>query len=272
MNVAVENTTIAMAVDVVEHIKYIAKSRASIEALKSANLLKSLNINALVLGQNGVGKKELCRYILPDAQVVDGRDLQEVLGYISTKDNVIIKDFNSITNYQKVKSAIEVYKTRIIATSSKSLNDKIMDEFFSLKITIPPLSEREEDIQPLAKKFFEEVSHVFGDERYKDISLDDFKFDTSENCYSLRKSVYLKYLIDSLSEDDVMLVMEEFLSKKIGGRNDYRDQLHLFDVPLIRSGFKKFNSQLAMSEKFGLNRNTLRKKINEYKEQFKLEE
>ena len=48
---------------------------------------------------------------------------------------------------------------------------------------------------------------------------------------------------------------------KIGGRNDYRDNLHLFDVPLIRSGFKKFSSQLNMSEKFGLNRNTLRKKI-----------
>lgn len=67
-------------------------------------------------------------------------------------------------------------------------------------------------------------------------------------------------MIDSFSEEDVMLVMEEFLSKRIGGRNDYRDQLHLFDVPLIRSGFKKFNSQLSMSEKFGLNRNTLRKK------------
>jgi DNA-binding NtrC family response regulator len=261
-----------MAVDAVEHIKYIAKSRASIEALKSANLLKSLNINAIILGENGVGKEELCRYILPDAQVVEGNDLQEILGYISTKDNVIIKNFNQISNFQKVKSAIEVYKTRIIATSTKALNEKIMDDFFSLKITIPPLREREEDIKPLAKKFFEEVSHVFGEDKYKDISLDDFKFDISENCYSLRKSVYLKYLIDSFSEEDVMLVMEEFLSKKIGGRNDYRDQLHLFDVPLIRSGFKKFHSQLAMSERFGLNRNTLRKKINEYKDRFGLEE
>jgi hypothetical protein len=40
----------------------------------------------------------------------------------------------------------------------------------------------------------------------------------------------------------------------------------LFDVPLIKSGYAKFGSQLAMSEKFGLNRNTLRKKINDYKD------
>jgi len=68
-----------------------------------------------------------------------------------------------------------------------------------------------------------------------------------------------------------MSVMEDFLDKKLGGRNDYRDNLHLFDVPLIRSGFKKFNSQLNMSEKFGLNRNTLRKKITEYKDKYTLQ-
>ena len=251
--------------------KYIARSRASVEALKSANLLKSLNINAMILGEQGVGKSALCKYILPEAGVVDGEDLQEVLGYVSTQDNVIIKNFDKIQNYQKLKSALEAYKTRVIATSIKPLSEKIMDDFFSLKITIPPLSEREEDIEPLAKKFFEEVSTVFGEDKYKDISLKDFNFDISQNCYSLRKSVYLKYLIDSFSEDDVMQVMEEFLSKQIGGRNDYREQLYLFDVPLIRCGFKKFNSQLAMSEKFGLNRNTLRKKINDYKDIYKLD-
>jgi DNA-binding NtrC family response regulator len=260
-----------MVVDVVDHTKYIARSRASIEALKSANLLKSLNVNAIILGERGVGKEALCRHILPDSIVVDGGDINELIGYISTQDHVIIKDFDKVTNYQKVKSAIEAYKTRIIATSSKALNEKVLDDFFSLKITIPPLSERDEDVALLAKKFFEEVSTVFGEKKEQDFSLENFQFDISENCYSLRKSVYLKYLIDSLSENDVMQIMEEFLSKKIGGRNDYRDQLYLFDVPLIRCGFKKFHSQLSMSEKFGLNRNTLRKKINDYKDDYILE-
>lgn len=258
-----------MAVDAVDHTSYIAKSRASLEALKSANLLKSLNINALIIGAGGVGKQSLAKFILPDAVIVDGGDMHEMLGFISTVDAVIIKNFEKISNYPKIKSAIDVYKTRVIATSKESLSETIIDEFFSLKITLPPLSQREEDIEPLAKKFFKEVSVMFGNED-EDISLEGLKIDISQNCYSLRKSVYLKYLINSFNEDDVMQVMEEYLFKNIGGRNDYRDNLHLFDVPMIRSGFKKFNSQLNMSEKFGLNRNTLRKKISDYKEKYTL--
>jgi len=260
-----------VAAEAVDNNSYIAKSRASQEALKSANLLKSLNINALILGEHGVGKETLAKFILPDSVVVDGNNLQELLGYISNVDNIIIKNFEKINNYQKVNLALESYKTRIIATSSKNISEKIYDEFFSLKITIPPLSQREEDIEALTKKFFTEVSEVFGIEKIDDMSLKNLKIDISDNCFSLRKSVYLKYLMETLNEDDVMDVMEEFLSKRIGGRNDYREQLYLFDVPLIRTGFKKFNSQLSMSEKFGLNRNTLRKKINDYKDKYKLD-
>lgn len=244
----------------VDHTSYIAKSRASLEALKSANLLKSLNINALILGENGTGKQTLAKFILPDAPVVDGADLNEVLSFVSAVDAVIIKNFDKINNYSKLESALELYKTRVIATSKHKLSEKINDDFFSLQITIDPLSQREEDIKPLAKKFFEEISSVFGEENMCDMYLENLNFDLSNNCYSLRKSVYLKYLISSLDENGVMSVMEDYLDKKIGGRNDYRDNLHLFDVPLIRSGFKKFSSQLNMSEKFGLNRNTLRKK------------
>lgn len=255
----------------VDHTSYIAKSRASLEALKSANLLKSLNISALILGELGTGKKTLAKFILPDAPVVDGADLNEVLSFISTADAVIIRNFDKISNYSKLESALELYKTRIIATSKTKLSEKINDEFFSLQITVAPLSQREEDIEPLANKFFKEVSNIFGNENISDAYLKSLNFDLSNNCYSLRKSVYLKYLISSLDEDGVMSVMEDYLDKQLGGRNDYRDNLHLFDVPLIRSGFKKFNSQLNMSEKFGLNRNTLRKKITEYKDKYTLQ-
>ena len=258
-----------MVAVVVDHTSYIAKSRASLEALKSANLLKSLKINALILGEAGTGKETLAKFILPDAKVVDGHNLKEVLSYVSTNNSIIIKNFDKVSNFNLLLSTIEEHKTRVIATSKTELLDKIHSEFFALMITIPPLVQREEDIEPLVGKFFEEVSAIFGDS--KDTSLKDLNIDLSNNCYSLRKSVYIRYLINSLGEEDVMQVMEEFLSKKLGGRNDYRDQLYLFDVPMLRCGFKKFNSQLNMSEKFGLNRNTLRKKINDYKDDYKLQ-
>jgi transcriptional regulator with AAA-type ATPase domain len=258
-----------VVVVVVDHTNYIAKSRASLEALKSANLLKSLNINALVLGEAGTGKETLAKFILPEAKVLDGSNFQELLSYIGTNDSVIIKNFDKISNFSKLKSVLNENSTRIIATSRFELSDKVTNDFFSLMITIPPLSQREEDIEPLKEKFFEEVSTIFGDS--KDVSLKDLKIDLSNNCHSLKKSVYIKYLINSFEEDDVMQVMEDFLIKKIGGRNDYRDQLYLFDVPMLRCGFKKFTSQLNMSEKFGLNRNTLRKKVNDYKTRYKLQ-
>lgn len=253
-----------------DHTNYIARSRASQEALKSAILLKSLNVNAVILGEPGVGKKTLAKMVLPNAPIVEGHNLQEVLGFIGTQEQLIINNFDEIDNLKKCSETILIHKTRIIATAKPSYVEAL-DDIFSLKITIDPLRDRPEDIEPLAMKFFQEVSVVFGFKMPQDICLNDYDFDVSQNCYSLRKSVYLKSLIASLSQEDVMEMMQGFLDKKIGGKNDYRDLLHLFDVPLLRAGFKKFHSQLAMSEKFGLNRNTLRKKINEYKNHFTLD-
>jgi DNA-binding protein Fis len=64
----------------------------------------------------------------------------------------------------------------------------------------------------------------------------------------------------------LMSVIQEYLSDKLGSKNDYRNYLHLYEVPLIRAGLKQFKSQLQLSEKLGLNRNTLRKKIEELRQ------
>jgi DNA-binding protein Fis len=51
------------------------------------------------------------------------------------------------------------------------------------------------------------------------------------------------------------------LEDKIGTNSDYRNNLYIYEVPLIRAGLKKFKSQLQLADRLGLNRNTLRKKI-----------
>ena len=248
-----------------DHTNYIAKSRASIEALKSANLLKSVTVNALILGESGVGKKTLAEHIT-SSPIADGHILSEVLTLVENNRQVIIENFDKISNFHKLKTAIETYKTRIIATSTHCMNEPLMDEFFSLKIVIPPLRERIEDVEPLVEKFINEVYEVFGQGNAKDkISSHMIQLDISTNAHSLKRSVYRAYLMNALSEEEMLGVMEHFLLPRIGKQNDYRDLLYLFDVPMIRSGYKKFGSQLAMSEKFGLNRNTLRKKINDCK-------
>ena len=43
--------------------EYIALDSISKEILNSAKLLQSVEVNALILGENGVGKKSLAKYI-----------------------------------------------------------------------------------------------------------------------------------------------------------------------------------------------------------------
>ncbi|NCD12056.1 MAG: Fis family transcriptional regulator [Epsilonproteobacteria bacterium] len=259
-----------MVADVVDHTNYIAKSRASIEALKSANLLKSVSINALILGESGVGKQTLARHI-SSAPIVDASSFNDLLALIETNHTLIVKNFHKITNYKKLRVALDVYKTRIIATSNVHIDETIIDDFFSLKILIPPLRERQEDIAPLMEKFALEARLMFDDAYGDSLSLESIVPDVSKNCYSLRRSVYNAYLMNSFGEEEILTMMQNFLFNRIGGRNDYRDLLYLFDVPMIKSGYAKFGSQLAISEKFGLNRNTLRKKINDYKDRLTLD-
>jgi len=242
---------------------FIAKSRASKEALKSANLLKSLNINALIIGDRGVGKNTLARHIL-DAPTADGSKLKELLKALEINSSLIIKNFDKIVNFEQLKKVISLNKNKIIAISENSLNSSIEDSFFSLKIHIPPLRNRKEDVSALSDIFYNEAKEIYG-ELLSEFDLDQIELDLSENIYSLKKSVYFAYLKNTLTSKDVQNILEQFLISQLGSGNDYRDLLYIFDVPLIKSGFKKYGSQLAMSKAFGLNRNTLRKKIIEYR-------
>jgi DNA-binding NtrC family response regulator len=260
MTLVVQLTAVAA---VVLEKDFIAKSRASKEALKSANLLKSLNINALIIGDRGVGKNTLARHIL-DAFTVDGSKFKELLKALETNNNLIIKNFDKISNFEQLKKAIKANNNKIIAISENPLSNSVEDDFFSLKIHLPPLVERREDVVALSNIFYDEAKEIYG-ELINEFDLNQIELDLSENIYSLKKSVYFAYLKNSLTSNDVQDMLEQFLISKLGSGNDYRELLYIFDIPLIKSGFKKYGSQLAMSKAFGINRNTLRKKITEYK-------
>ena len=124
------------AMDVVEHTNFIAKSRASKEALKSANLLKSLKINAIILGESGVGKLTLAKFILPKAVVADGSNEKELLKILDSVDSIIIRNFTKISNFAKVKTLIEKNAIRVIATSSIDAINSTIDDFFSLSAVV----------------------------------------------------------------------------------------------------------------------------------------
>ena len=76
----------------------------------------------------------------------------------------------------------------------------------------------------------------------------------------------INYLLQDINDIELMSIMQNYLSNKLGSNNDYKNFLHLYEVPLIKAGLEKFKSQLQLSDKLGLNRNTLRKKIVDNKE------
>ncbi|WP_345989829.1 helix-turn-helix domain-containing protein [Sulfurimonas sp. HSL1-2] len=247
--------------------EFLAASHASTEALRTATLLKTLQVNALISGPKGTGKQTLARVILPGAVVLDARDFDNVLNALESNDEVVLTHIEHCPNITLLFERVKTDKVRMIATaSSEYLSDAIW-EFFSVKIALPPLVDRPEDVELLISHFNAEADRIF--DLVRETSAAGKKPDLSDNAYSLRKQIYFERLMGGVNEAEVMQVMERYLQAQMGSHNDYRKFLHLYEVPLIRTGLRKFKSQLQLAERLGLNRNTLRKKIAE-NEQFGL--
>jgi DNA-binding NtrC family response regulator len=250
------------AVDAVT--SFITASGASSQAFKTATLLKTLNINALIIGESGVGKKSLAKYILQDASVMEASNHDELLIALDSSKEIIITNLEKSPNISKLLDTIEAKNLRLIATASPTFDIQRVEEFFALIFSIPPLSQREEDIKPLIEKFTKEASELFESEDSLDFS--DIVPDLSKNGDSLKRQIMVQYLLDNIKDVELMQIIEKYLFKRLGSNSDYKDFLYLYEAPLINAGLKKFKSQLQLSDKLGLNRNTLRKKIAENKQ------
>ncbi len=240
---------------------FLGTSRASAEAFKTANLLKTLNVNALIYGEHGTGKLTLARYILPNAPIFSTENFDELLEAINSNKEIIITHIEEAPNLKRLIDAIAASNVRVLVTSRDTALNELMEENFSVRIHIPPLRERLEDIEPLMELFIDEANAIFGED--KPFEMPTYEFDLSKNAISLRRQLFLHYQFSNISENNLIGIIEQYLSDKLGSQNDYRKFLHLYEVPLIRVGLKQFKSQLQLSDKLGLNRNTLRKKIAE---------
>jgi len=257
MNV-VEVMEKAMAEAAVEHTNFIACLCAASEALRSANLLNSLNTNALIIGSKGVGKATLAQQII-NVPMLSQEHFLEILKTCENNTSLIICHFDKISNIHLLKETISKTNTRIIATTTSPLSESVMDAFFSLTVILPLLAERIEDVDPLVEQFFLEICTVFGQSKNQTPPLPPFVSDLSQNGYSFRRCVYTAFMMGAFKKVDILAIMEAYISKHIG-----LGLLYLFALPLIKAGFEAFGPQLVMAEKFGFNRNRLRKKIEEY--------
>lgn len=245
---------------------YIAISKNSKEILNSAHLLQSVQVNALISGDAGVGKKSLGKYILPKAPIFKAKNLQrDISDNIINLQNssIVIDKIENITNIDLLINWINENGIRVIATTQKEeLNSKLA-ELFSITIELPPLKEREEDIKALISKFSKEASDTL------DLDLiipSKLMVNVSNNAHSLRKSIYFSYLFETIGEDEILMFMENYMFSNMQGENSYKDFLYLLEVPMLKAASKKYKSQVQMAKHLGLNRITLRKKLDTHKE------
>jgi len=250
----------AAAVDVT---KFITACEASSQAKKTATLLKTLTVSALITGEVGVGKKTLASFILPDAFIIDASNFDELLLALENSKNLIITNLDNSPNIERLIQAIKENDVRVIATAKESFMNQAIDELFSIKFNIPPLRERMEDVRELTQKFITDAIVLFGGSNNFDVS--NFKPDLSQNALSLKRQVMINYLLQDIQDTELMDIIEQYLHNKLGSKSDYRKFLYLYEAPLIKAGLHKFKSQVQLAESLGLNRNTLRKKITENK-------
>ncbi len=250
---------VVQMMEVVDVTSFINASPSSAEAFKTATLLKTLSVNALISGEVGVGKKSLAKYILPDAAVVDASDFEELLKILESVNEVIIVNFENSPNIKKVVDLIRANSIRIVATSKTSFFNEYVDDVFSIKFDIPPLNQRPEDVDKLVEKFSEEAASMFCNS--KKFNSTNFTPDLSQNSNSLKRQVMINSLLYDIKDIELMDIIENYLLDRLGSQSDYRNFLYLYEVPLIKAGISRFKSQLQLADRLGLNRNTLRKKI-----------
>jgi len=252
-------SVVAVAAALAVDASYITASASSAQAFKTATLLKTLSVNSLITGEIGVGKKSLAQYILPDAPILDASNYDELLTALESASEIVITNLENSPNIKKILDIVDMNNIRLIATAKSSYFNEIADRLFSIKFDIPPLEQRPEDVDQLIKKFIKEASLLFCTK--EEFKIENFRPDLSQNSNSLRRQIMINYLLQDINENELMDIIQNYLVEKLGSNSDYKNFLHLYEVPIIRAGLQRFKSQLQLADKLGLNRNTLRKKI-----------
>ncbi len=244
--------------------RFITASPASKNALNMMMVSSPLPLNILVFGQEGVGRKRLIRTVFPDAPSYDAVALEKLFWEskidFSTTKEVIVYDIDKAGNVKQLVQQLEAQNLKIIATASEK--KEIFDEKFLVKIDITPLSQRPEDTAILVEDYIQKAKDLFRIQ--SDMTPDMIDINLENNSISLKESIYRSLLLGSINQEQMMDVLEQFLSKEIETKTDYKALLEIFEVPLLKAMRKRYKSQLQMANQLGINRNTLRKKMYQY--------
>jgi len=227
------------------------------QIIKGLTLSKSLLLSSIIIGDPYTGKMTLVRSIYPQSIYVDAKDKDALNHALSNYQELIIY------NFEKVKdiSTLDLENKRVVAIANEVLNTKVIEEYFAFIYYMPSLKERMKEVKSLTKTLSDKIREDLMIDA--PVIIDPNSLDLSQNFKSFKISLYKEVIKKSLNQDDIKEVLYQFFLENLEGSNQYYDLLHLFETPLIKAGLKRYKSQLQLAKILGLNRNTLRKKIQE---------
>ncbi len=227
--------------------------------IRGLNLTRTLFVSSIIIGEPYTGKRTLVRSIFPNTPVVDGSSSMEYLERVLSENSELI-----IESFEKVKEplALNFDNKRVIAISDTSIRERDIDELFAFIYRIPSLKDRVEDI-PVFKDYYikKACQDLMIDSK---IEIDETSLDISANLKSLKASVYKEALCQTSDKERLKRALYHYFMRNLDEPNGYKEHLELFERALLEAGLQKFGSQLKLSNVLGINRNTLRKKLNEY--------
>ena len=238
-------------------VHFLSNSPKIDNIVKGLTLTKSLFVSSLLIGEEYTGKKTLIGMLFPNSVMIDASSTDELLLALKNHEEIIIYNFEKLHHFED----LNFQNKRIIAIANSLKSSQKIEKKFAFIYHMPSLTKRE-DLDLLIEYFQSEIQK----ELMLDypITLDKKSLNFSTNIQSLKASMYKQLMSKTLNGEDIEEILFDYLLHQIDGNNAYREHLPLFERPLIKAGLKKYKSQLKLSAILGLNRNTLRKKIQEH--------
>ena len=238
-------------------VQFLSNSPQIDNIVKGLTLTKSLFVSSLLVGEEHIGKKTLIKSLFPNSIYINAINIEELEIALENNSELIIYNFEKLLNFEH----LNFENKRIIAIANRIENTEKVEKKFAFIYKMPNLQERE-DLELIIEFFQSQIQK----ELMLDypIELNRAELDLSENIKSLKASLYKQLIHKTITREEIKQIIENYLYEHLEGNNAYREHLSLYEEPLLIAGLKKFKSQLKLSAVLGLNRNTLRKKIQEH--------
>lgn len=185
------------------------------------------------------------------------------------------------------KSDIPV-NIRIIAATNKNLVDHVKNKLFRedlyyrlnvIPIYISPLRDRKEDLFPLISSTLSSINKKYG--YTKSISPDAIKaligYNWPGNVRELENIIERMVIISNdniIGMDDIpefMLESCKCLDNLYTGSLNYKNSMEQFEINLLTKVKRKSSNTLEMSKELGIDRSTVRRKMNKYNIEYDFE-